>query len=218
MRRASLIYAIALIVASICLAQPVERPPRPGETVKRQPENKRPAVDRAYRKIDKLRPAFGLSGGVFIIPKGSFATLSAGVNYGRFGLGAELSYADYERDFTGSKRSFVSPGDSSVTERGSFVCPAFYGEYEIVSGKVKIVPRATIGYCDMTIRRWYSSSPDDKSLFLRERFVNTLELNIEFPIGPVAVAGTVQWWVINPWFFVHPDYMGMLAAGISIGY
>jgi len=217
--RWSLAYIAIALTATLCFAQPVERPPRPGETIERQPKGNKLAVDhRRYRKVDKLRPAFGVTAGAFIVPKGTFAALSAGVRFGAFGIGAEFGYADYERSFVGSKTSFVSPGDSSVTERGSFFRPAIYGEYEIVSGTVSIVPRFTLGYANIVSRRCYSSSPDDSRRFERERLINTWELNILFPIGPLTATGSLQWWVDNPWFFVYPEDFGLLAAGMTIGF
>ncbi|RKZ29857.1 hypothetical protein DRQ36_07385 [bacterium] len=213
------IRIVLLLAFGTCLfAQPAERPPRPGEPIRPPTGDKPPAVDRPRRrKIEKLEFAFAVAGGAIAYPKGSWINISLGATYGKWGFGAELGYTDYERDFIGSYGSYVSPGNKELGERGSFVRPSVYGEYIVDAGPVRIAPRATLGYANIICRRWVSSSITDSSRYERARLVNTWELNIGVRAGALLIGGTVQWWAVNPWFYVYPDDYGLLTMGCFVG-
>lgn len=202
-----------MLFASIVIAQPIERPPRPGEPIRPPERDERPALDRRIRREPK-QWAFSsaIAAGILILPEGTWITPSIGATYGNFGFGAEISYTDYRREFIGNASSFVSPGDDDVTEAGSFTRPAAYAEYRLDFGSVVVVPKTTLGYSSIVTRRWSDENPDSTK-FERDRLTNTWELNVGVPIGPIIAGATVQWWVINPWFYFYPEDLGMVTLG-----
>jgi len=202
-----------LLIAMSMLAQPAERPPRPGEPIRPPQREERPAVDRASRsKPKQFAFSAGSAGGILLYPEGTWASVSIGATYGNLGFGLEAGYADYRRDFIGNASSFVSPGDEEVSEHGSFFRPAGYAEYIFDFGHVVIVPRTTLGYVEIVTRRWSEEKPV-ATKFERTRLANTWEINAGVPIGPIIAGATVQWWVINPWFYFYPEDMGAVTAG-----
>ncbi|HDR90981.1 MAG TPA: hypothetical protein ENN75_01905 [candidate division Zixibacteria bacterium] len=215
MRHFRLILYLLFAVGAV-FAQPAERPPRPGEPIRPPQRDDRPAVDRRTRREPKeFRFSAATGGGTLILPEGTWISLSAGATYGNLGFGAEAGYCDYRREFVANASSFVSPGDDDVSEHGSFVRPAVYAEYKLDFGAVVVVPRTTLGYVDIVTRRWSIEDPDS-TRFLRTRLTNTWEINAGVPVGPVILGATVQWWVINPWFYFYPEDMGVLSAGAWI--
>ena len=217
MKPPALVVLILILAAGALLSQPVERPPRPGEPIKPLPRDRKPAVDRKYGKARKLRPDFGVFGGLFAMPSGSWGALRGGATYGRLGFGMELAYADFERDFVGSARSYVSPGESNVTEFGSFVRPSVYFEYSLRLGPVVLLPKASMGFCRIIARRYAESEPEDTSRYERYRLVNGWGLTAGTSAGPVFFGATIDWWVVNPWFYFYPEDYGMLAVGAFVG-
>ena len=213
-------FIILLLFANtIAMAQPVERPPRPGEQDGRVPQTeKRPAVERRIIKMEKIRPVFGVSGGVLIGDLGSWGAIDMGVMYSGFGFGLELGYLDYQREFLGTAVSFMSPGNREVIEKGSFFRPSVYGEYNFDFGPLVIIPKFTLGYGNIICRRWEVSSTDDTVRFERKRLVNTWALDIGLSMGGLYLSGSVQWWIVNPWFFVYPEDYGIFTVGGSLGY
>lgn len=165
------------------------------------------------RKPKQFNFSAGLAGGAIVYPSGTWITPSIGATYGDLGFGAELSYADYKRNFTGCASSYMSPGDEDVSERGSFIRPAAYAEYRLDYGPVVIIPKATLGYSGMVVKRWSAEEPDTKK-FERDRLTNTWELSVGMPVGPVIIGATAQWWVINPWFYFYPEDFGLVNVGI----
>ncbi len=198
------------------MSQPSERPPRPAEPIKPPPKDERPAVDRALRRKPK-RLAFSaaISGGAVIYQKGTWICPSLGVTYGNFGFGIEAGYCDYRREFIGNAASFVSPGTDDVSEHGSLFKPALYAEYRLDFSKIILSPKSTLGYSEIISKRWSEEHPDT-SHFDRDRLTNTWELNIGVPVGPIIAGATVQWWVINPWFYFYPEDIGMVTTGLWI--
>jgi len=168
--------------------------------------------------IDEIAPTFGAKASVIINPSGTAGAIFGGIRYGKVGLGVELGYIDYEREFFGSKISWMSTGDSLIFEKGSFVTPAVYAEYIFDLGALSIVPRTKIGMADIIARRWYSGDTEYPTRFERKRLINTWELGIRVPVGPVKIAATVDWTALNPWFFFWPEDFGIATAGVSILY
>ncbi|GEM_PF-1761015 len=217
--KAILSLLLLFFVISTVFTQPVERPPRPGEPIRTpQPEDREPVVDRPKRgKHRELKPFLAATGGTILSPSGTWGTISIGATYGPIGFGMELGYADYEREFIGCSSNYMSPGESEVSESGSFFRPTIYGEYSFDIGPLLLTPRATLGYADIVCRRWESSSPTAVSRFERRRLVNTWELGLGIPIGPVVIGATAQWWVVNPWFYLYPEDFGLVTMGASVG-
>jgi len=212
-------FYTALLIATACLSQPVERPPRPGEDQVRQPERPSPVLDRDYKRIDRsLRPSFGGNVSYIVYPAGTYSAVFGGVRYGAWGFGIEAGYIDYRREFNGSKMSYVSPGDSSICEKGSFFRPSAYFEFEVEIERLSIVPRAKLGYAAIICRRWYRSDETDSMFFDRDRFINALGVDLRYDLNPVSLGLTAEWLAINPWFYFYPEDFGLFSIGFSILY
>ncbi len=211
---------ILAIFAAGLFAQPIERPPRPGEPIREPQREKRPVVDRPRRRKSKewgLKIA--LDGGIMLLPEGTWGAFSTGATYGRLGFGLEVAYADYTRDFTGCRESYTSPGNTELTEHGSFYRPSAYGEYSFDLRYLTITPRATLGYANIVCRRReISPQTEDTTRYERSRLTNTWELGIGVPIGSVTIGACVQWWVVNPWFYIYPEDFGLVTLGARLEY
>ncbi|MCK5832227.1 hypothetical protein KAH81_01005 [bacterium] len=215
---ASIVVLSFLLAVFPCLSQTVQRPPRPGEEPVGPTDKAVPVLDRDYHKTKKIEPSFGGSAGVIIYPSGTVSSINGGIKYGKWELGVELGYVDYERTFAGSKVSYISPGDSTIYERGSFLKPALYAEYEIGSGCFSIVPKAKLGFANMVCRRYYDHDRNEPSRFERDRLINSFGVDFRFSLNHIGFALCVEWIAINPWFYIVPEDFGIVSTGLAISY